>query len=69
MRNTIKAYRDAADSMETVDAGLGQDLRLAAADLEDLSVALKTIAEFPVTDATNMDAVNMQKIALQALTN
>lgn len=40
MRNTVEGYKRAAESMDTVDAGLGQDLYLAAADLEDIQTAL-----------------------------
>lgn len=31
-------------------------------------LALRTIAEFPISDPLNQDAVNMQKIACDALT-
>ncbi len=33
----------------------------------DVLIALKTIAEFPITDPSNQDAVNMRNIAAKVL--
>ncbi|MDB5620553.1 hypothetical protein [Tardiphaga sp.] len=56
------------DLCSSREAGANADLIVRAVNAhETLVAALATIAQFPITDASNMDAVNMKLLAQGAL--
>lgn len=55
------------DTETGMEGSLKAMLHEALAQIEQYQITLRTVADFPITDHNNMDAINMAAIAASAL--